>query len=60
MALSIVAGLITGGEGALAALLALPGLLVIPVSFVYTAFKLSARQHDSLQASWARFFHAQG
>ena len=58
--LAILGALITGGEGALALLFVVPGSLIGPISMVYTVFKLTARQHDSLQASWARFFHARG
>jgi hypothetical protein len=58
--ITILGALITGGEGALALLFLIPGSLIGPISMVYTSFKLTARQHDSLQASWARFFHAQG
>jgi len=58
--ITILGALITGGEGALALLFIIPGSLIGPISMIYTAFKLTGRQHDSLQASWARFFHAQG
>jgi hypothetical protein len=60
MGLAIVGALITGGEGALTLLFVVPGSLIGPISMFYTMFKLTGRQHDSLQASWARFFHAQG
>ncbi|MBV18638.1 MAG: hypothetical protein CMA56_02105 [Euryarchaeota archaeon] len=58
--LALVGAMIAGGEGALAMLFVLPGSLIGPISILYTVYKLSGRQHDSLQASWARFFHAQG
>ena len=60
MGLAIVGALITGGEGALTLLFVVPGSLIGPISMFYTMFKLTGRQHDSLQASWARFFQAQG
>ena len=55
-ALSIGGALIAETAGAFAMLLILPGSFA-PI--VYTVFRLTGRQHDSLQASWARFFHAQ-
>lgn len=58
-ALSIGGALIAETAGAFAMLLILPGSFAPIVSIVYTVFKLTGRQHDSLQASWARFFHAQ-
>ncbi|MEC7722587.1 MAG: hypothetical protein VYB36_01620, partial [Candidatus Thermoplasmatota archaeon] len=58
--LALGGAMIAGGEGALAMLFVLPGSLIGPISILYTVYKLSGRQHDSLQASWARFFHAQG
>ncbi|DAC09222.1 MAG TPA: hypothetical protein D7I09_06430 [Candidatus Poseidoniales archaeon] len=58
-ALSIGGALIAKTAGAFAMLLILPGSFAPIVSIVYTVFKLTGRQHDSLQASWARFFHAQ-
>jgi len=58
-ALSFGGALIAATAGAFAMLLILPGSFAPIVSIVNTVFKLTGRQHDSSQASWARFFHAQ-